>query len=135
MPRIVFNPASCSGCKICQQVCAYKAFGVQNLSKSKIVINTVFKEEGPVFHKAYVCRHCEYPQCVKVCPTGALHVEDGIVKLDRDRCIACWSCVNACPYNAIFRHPELDFPLICDLCGGDPECVKWCPMNALSLQE
>nr|MDQ2971562.1 4Fe-4S dicluster domain-containing protein [Pseudomonadota bacterium] len=48
------------------------------------------------------CLHCETPDCVTVCPTGASYkrAEDGIVLVDADKCIGCQLCAWACPYGA-----------------------------------
>lgn len=57
------------------------------------------------------CLHCETPDCVTVCPTGASYkrAEDGIVLVDEDKCIGCQLCAWACPYGAreiALPHPE-----------------------------
>ena len=50
-----------------------------------------------------MCQHCGEPPCVEVCPTGAsLRRADGIVLVDRHRCIGCRYCVMACPFAARF---------------------------------
>ena len=48
------------------------------------------------------CLHCEEPDCVTVCPTGASYkrAEDGIVLVNPDTCIGCKLCSWACPYGA-----------------------------------
>jgi sulfite dehydrogenase (quinone) subunit SoeB len=55
------------------------------------------------------CLHCETPDCVTVCPTGASYkrAEDGIVLVDEDKCIGCQLCAWACPYGA----REISLPL------------------------
>jgi Fe-S-cluster-containing hydrogenase component 2 len=42
-------------------------------------------------------------------------------------------CVDACPFGAIYAHADVDNPIKCDHCGGDPECVKVCPKAAIRL--
>ena len=129
MPRIEFNPGACSGCQICQQVCSLVKVGVLNIEKARIRIVTEFGKNY-TRHIAHVCRQCEDPPCVAVCPTGALEKKDGRIIVHEEKCILCLNCKNACPFNAIFIHPELKAPLICDACGA---CTTYCPMGALKL--
>ncbi len=87
------------------------------------------KEEGNPFlaeryeHKEVVvlCNHCQYPPCVRVCPTQATFKrEDGIVMMDFHRCIGCRYCMAACPYGSrsfnfrdpapFVKHKNPDFP-------------------------
>ncbi len=89
--------------------------------------------------KSYVtnhrCYHCADAACVNVCPTGALYKEDGMTRLDREKCSGCSYCVDACPFDVpnIYENRSSK----CDACaevvsaGGTPWCVKTCPSNAL----
>ena len=97
-----------------------------------------------------MCQHCEHPPCVDVCPTGASFKRpDGIVLVDRHRCIGCRYCMMACPYKArSFVHEPLydqnpDVPRgkgtveSCTLCvqrvdrGQQPACAEACPNKAI----
>ncbi|MDR0514741.1 MAG: 4Fe-4S dicluster domain-containing protein [Coriobacteriaceae bacterium] len=79
------------------------------------------------------CQHCEEPQCVEVCPTGASQkMEDGTVQIDKSKCIGCQFCVMACPYNVRYLNEEERVVEKCTLCtqrtteGALPQCVSQC---------
>ncbi|PCN50495.1 4Fe-4S ferredoxin, partial [Candidatus Geothermarchaeota archaeon ex4572_27] len=57
--------------------------------------------------------------------------EAGIVRINRLKCIGCKSCNYACPLSAPIFIEELRASSKCDLCDGDPECVKFCSSGAL----
>ena len=90
------------------------------------------------------CLHCETPDCVTVCPTGASYkrAEDGIVLVDADKCIGCKLCSWACPYGAREYGEARGVMQKCTLCvdrihnetleAGDrqPACVQACPTRA-----
>ena len=46
-------------------------------------------------------------------------------------CIGLGDCVEACPFGAIYAHPEVEHPIKCDVCGGNPRCVEICPKGAI----
>ncbi len=129
--KLAVIPEQCSGCRLCELVCAIKHFGVNNPKKAAIrVINTY---PHPVMRMPIVCSQCKIPACAQVCPTDALRWIEGIVQLDKENCISCYKCVEACPFGAIFAHEDNALPIKCDMCGGEPECVKICPLGALRL--
>jgi Fe-S-cluster-containing dehydrogenase component len=90
---------------------------------------------NPLINLSLACRLCEDPPCVAACPRDALtqSEETGIIQVDEDRCNGCGWCIEACDYGAVTLHPENKIVFICDLCDGDPECVKWCPEEALDF--
>jgi Fe-S-cluster-containing hydrogenase component 2 len=85
----------------------------------------------PVIRMPITCRQCKIPKCAENCPSDAILVMNGYCDIDKDKCISCHQCVMACPFGAIFVHEDVAIPFKCDLCKGDPECVKVCPKNAL----
>jgi molybdopterin-containing oxidoreductase family iron-sulfur binding subunit len=105
---------------------------------------------GRVASLPMMCQHCEHPPCVDVCPTQASFKRaDGIVLVDRHRCIGCRYCMMACPYKArSFVHEPLenqnpDVPRgkgtveACSLCvhridkGQIPACAEACKNKAI----
>jgi len=112
-------------------VCAIKHFHANNPKKSAIRVLITYPH--PVVRMPIVCSQCKVPPCEDVCPVNAISRVDGRVRLDTSVCISCYHCVEACPFGAIYAHDDCDFPIKCDMCDGDPECVKHCPKGALRL--
>ncbi|HEX6612607.1 MAG TPA: 4Fe-4S dicluster domain-containing protein [Rhodanobacteraceae bacterium] len=97
-----------------------------------------------IVHFPRSCLHCETPDCVTVCPTGASYkrAEDGIVLVDEDKCIGCQLCAWACPYGAREISEQKGTMQKCTLCvdriynetleeeDRQPACVKACPTRA-----
>ena len=59
----------------------------------------------------------------------------GIVTVDPEKCIGCWTCIIACPYGVLTRDISQSVVIKCDLCPGQtiPVCVANCPNEALML--
>lgn len=82
----------------------------------------------PGIEVPHFCAQCDNYPCVEACPVGALSVDEETtaVLVDREKCISCSRCIDACPGKVPFLHPGDNKATICDLCGGEPECVKVC---------
>ena len=85
------------------------------------------------------CNHCNNSPCVRCCPTGASHFEDGgIVVVNHNKCIGCGACIESCPYDARYSHPD-GYVDKCTFCihrvrqGSDPACVSVCPTKCMSF--
>lgn len=145
-----------SGCTACVDACR-KENNVPNFPEAELDIHWIrkitFRQKGvPNAEERQLpamCFHCEDPPCAHVCPVAATFVrKDGIVLVDKHRCIGCRYCMVACPYKArsfVSRHVEPgpdanpDVPVRmhgvvekCTFCvhridsGYEPACVVAC---------
>ncbi|MEM2912413.1 MAG: 4Fe-4S dicluster domain-containing protein [Candidatus Bathyarchaeia archaeon] len=125
------DPEKCVGCAVCEYVCSFEKEKVYNPMKSRIRVVRLH----PLVNLSVTCRLCEDPPCVAACPRDALKQseENGTILVDEEKCNGCGWCVEACDYGAITLHPERKVVFVCDLCKdkGEPQCVKWCPEEAL----
>jgi Fe-S-cluster-containing dehydrogenase component len=130
----------CVGCMDCVVACQTENNVPYGYHRNWIT--TVVKGKFPELAmeiRSERCNHCDNPPCVPVCPTGASHVaEGGIVKVTREKCIACGLCIQACPYKARYMHPD-NFADKCTFCdhrvkvGQDPACAAVCPTYAITF--
>ncbi|HOG57910.1 MAG TPA: 4Fe-4S dicluster domain-containing protein [Anaerolineaceae bacterium] len=128
------DPNLCVGCQLCEYMCSFTKTGEYNSFRSRI--RTVRVDE--VLISAIACRTCENAPCVIVCPRDALTQDPdlGIIRVDSTKCDGCAWCVEACDFGAISINPATTLAEICDLCETHPEgpqCVKWCPKEALTM--
>ena len=145
MRRVYAREEVCIACRLCEVACAVEH------SESKHIITAMRHErpkpiprirvesDGPVSF-ALQCRHCEEPACAQACLTQALRQgDDGIVRYNPDYCMACYTCMLACPNGAIVKASRDGWKGIakCDLCPGRevPACVAICPNEALVFGE
>jgi Fe-S-cluster-containing hydrogenase component 2 len=118
---------------MCELACSLVKEGAFNPDKSRIWID--FQGMPELFYPI-ACRSCRKPPCADVCPTDPKSIYrdeqvGGGMKILDDVCIKCGKCIEACPFAAIDWHPTTKLPLVCDVCDGDPECVKFCSPDAL----
>jgi anaerobic dimethyl sulfoxide reductase subunit B len=142
---IVFHyPERCIKCWSCEVACkqwhGIKA-GTVKLRRVEEITSGTYPDVERTF-KSVSCLHCPKPRCIEVCPQGAItkRPEDGIVVVDREKCIGCKLCYDACPVHAP-QYDEDGLMSKCDLClerlakGEVPVCVATCPTGALKWGE
>lgn len=116
----------CTGCRICELVCSLQKTGIVNPYLARI---RVLRSSKDGMSKPIICRHCKVPLCQQACPVPqamSLDAATGAVVVNTDKCTRCLACVEACPFKAMWVGPGGEV-LKCDLCGGEPVCVKYCP--------
>ena len=135
----VIDNRRCIGCHACSTAC--KSENEVPLGVARTWVKTVEHGHFPDVTRSFQvtrCNHCANPPCVRICPTTAMYQrDDGIVEFDSRSCIGCKSCLQACPYDAIYIDPSSGTAAKCHYCGHrteiglEPACVVVCPTHAI----
>ena len=135
----VIDHGRCIGCHACTVACK---------SENDVPVGSFrtwvkYTEAGafPQVKRSFAvlrCNQCSDAPCVTICPVTALHKrEDGIVDVASDRCIGCKSCMQACPYDALYINDDSGTAEKCHFCahrterGLAPACAVVCPTEAI----
>ncbi len=127
----------CLGCQACIVACATENEVADDHYRLRLVttVTGAFPNLATELRMEQ-CFHCEDAPCLDVCPTGATYkTDDGIVTVDRAKCIGCKACMAACPYGMRFIGEEgwVDKCTFCEhrvAVGRVPACVETCPTKA-----
>ena len=129
----------CIGCHACTVAC--KSENEVPVGSFRTWVQYAEKGRFPTIRRHFAvlrCNHCSSAPCVTICPVNALEKRaDGIVDLDRDACIGCRACMQACPYDAIYLNEDSGAAEKCHFCahrvekGLEPACVVVCPESAI----
>jgi Fe-S-cluster-containing dehydrogenase component/formate-dependent nitrite reductase membrane component NrfD len=135
----VIDQRKCIGCHACTVAC--KEENQVPLGAFRTWVKYVERGQYPDTRRYFSvlrCNHCDDAPCVSICPTVALYRRsDGIVDFDGERCIGCKSCMQACPYDALYIDPATQTAAKCNYCahrvevGLEPACVIVCPERAI----
>jgi molybdopterin-containing oxidoreductase family iron-sulfur binding subunit len=161
----VIDLEKCVGCHGCSVACKGSNGTPPGVTRSKVVRSSEGSyPDAKRIIRPMLCMMCENPPCVAVCPVEATYAreEDGIVVMEKEKCIGCKLCMDACPYEARYYIEEggyfdtglneyeevayVDMPAKvvdkCDFCiqhSGDgtpePVCVKACMAEARHFGE
>ena len=99
---MVIDLKKCTGCQTCTLSCkVYHGLG-PDVTRCRVI-----EQENGDFPNvermlfSLRCMHCNEPECVKACPTGATKRRaDGIITVDQNKCMGCRYCALVCPYQA-----------------------------------
>ena len=135
---LVVDKVQCTSCMQCMHTCALFKEGVGSweLARIQMAAHTNYTFEN----SAKPCQQCVKPQCMIACPHGAIYADElsgtNARAIAESKCEGCRTCIEACP----FTPPRIRYDCVkmksikCDLCGGDPQCVKVCPTGALTYK-
>ena len=154
-------PEKCRACHRCEIACIAAHNGLtfkEAMKKRDELVARVHVVKSGSIKDAVSCHQCDDAPCTRICPTGALRQENGVVVSRVQFCSGCKLCIMACPYGAISlgsigmpdasgetmaQHIRKNVAVRCDLCvewrkkdgKSVPACVEACPAKARSLVE
>ncbi|MFH1807562.1 MAG: (4Fe-4S)-binding protein [Pseudomonadota bacterium] len=121
----------CNGCQACEVICssmhASPAYSCNNPARSRIrvVRDPLADIYIPVYAGEYTAAECAGRDQYTI---------------DGKKYGECAFCRASCPSRDLFKEPDSDLPLKCDMCESDPSldtpmCVQWCLAEALIYEE
>ena len=131
---LVVDRDICGLCRTCEAVCTLTNDGVGSPELARIQVVKNFQEFDV---EPSPCLQCVEPKCLRACPVAALSVDTAAGTnarvIDEETCVGCYRCIDACPFDPPRTRfdTEEKVAVKCNLCGGDPQCVKYCPSGAL----
>jgi tetrathionate reductase subunit B len=156
MKVFIIDVHLCNGCYNCQLVCKdehvandWTPYAKPQPNTGQFWMKVTEKERGtvPKVKVSYTpkpCMHCDNAPCISACSPGAIEKrDDGLVVINTEKCTGCMSCVDVCPYGAIYFNRDLMLAQKCTGCahlldneGWEvPRCVESCPTDALRFGE
>lgn len=130
---LIVDHDRCTGCKVCEMICSLYREDEVNPMKARLHVVS-WETEGTDI--PMICQQCEKAPCAEICPVKAIsrNQDTGAVTIDEKSCIGCRMCILACPFGAPSVRPDTGKVIKCDLCDGDPKCVKFCVTGALQFE-
>ena len=97
---MVIDLRRCIGCNACTLACKQENGTPEGVHYARVITREV--GTYPKTRRTFLpvlCNHCDDPPCAHACPSGATYVrDDGLVMVEKDKCIGCRACSCACPY-------------------------------------
>ena len=133
---LLIDPFKCDGCKECETACAARHAGYRRIARKRIEVMGTGADDGNFF-VPFTCQQCVDAPCMAVCPKNAItrDLDLARVVVDTSLCVGCTMCVSACPTGSMAFAHDLGFPYKCELCDGEPQCVRVCKPKALEYVE
>ena len=119
------DPERCIACSSCVLACKVGHEIPVGVARRRVF--TMYEGLPGETSFSLACQHCVEPYCLPVCPVGAIIKRaDGIVQTDKEKCISCRMCLDACPFGIPAFLEQEDGTISpqekCTYCAGGPNC-------------
>jgi Fe-S-cluster-containing hydrogenase component 2 len=135
--RVVFDPAWCRTCKVCEVACSILKEGQARPALARLrILFDEFAASDPITGR--LCAHCADAPCLAACPNQAM-TRDGAhrrVLFIAETAPVCMKCRAACPCRTPVRHPEAksrSSAIMYDR-AEVPLCLAVCPLTGKALR-
>ena len=91
----------CTGCGACANTCPKKVIMIDAAGPRKPVVMCSNKDKGVVANKVCTTSCIACGMCERTCKFDAIHVVDGVARIDYDKCKGCGMCAQKCPKHII----------------------------------
>jgi carbon-monoxide dehydrogenase iron sulfur subunit len=135
---LVTDPTACVGCRTCEIVCSLSHDDTCQPTIARIhTLYDPLHSLNKLCAMTEACKQCNMADCYLACQYDALVLDPktGARIIDPKKCQGCGECLAACPWNMVVFNEAKNIYSKCDLCGGDPLCVKYCPADAIKFVE
>ena len=124
----------CTGCGACANICPKQVIMIDVGGPRKPVVMCSNKDKGAVANKLCTTSCIACGMCERTCKFDAIHVVDGVAKVDKDKCTGCGACANICPKQVIMidvggpRKPVV----MCSNKDKGPVAMKACTTSCIA---
>lgn len=129
---LMYFKKDCMGCHACEIACKQE----HGLGVGPRLVRVI--EKSADFFPVH-CHHCAKAPCREACPEDAISRNaQGLVLIDKELCIGCRDCLEACPFGAMQYDDEQETAVKCDLCidrlknNQAPACSAVCPTGCIA---
>lgn len=135
LPQV--DPAICVACGLCADACPRNLYTIYD-DTSEFHVRCVNTDKGAVAGKTCTVACIKCKKCERACPYDAVHIVDGVAKIDHVKCMNCGICRDICPKKSIYHSKlkEIRFPCRVEVakCSGCAVCTFLCPVGCLTME-
>nr|WP_320025536.1 RnfABCDGE type electron transport complex subunit B [uncultured Acetobacterium sp.] len=132
LPKV--DPDKCTSCGKCVEACPKSIMKLVPITQD-VIVKCHNLDLGKTAKRVCTTACIACGACVRACQFDAVAVENNCAKIDYNKCVQCYECVDKCPMHCISGDVETGkkkASIIASNCVGCGECAKNCPVHAIT---